>query len=258
MRAAGEGPSVVCLHSNASSSSQWRGLMDRMSPSHQVLAPDLYGAGKSPQWSSDRIMSLAQEIDFIEPVLQRAAEPFTLVGHSYGAAVALVAALQQPGRVGALALYEPTLFSIANRHELPASAIDGIEQTVERCGQYLDAGDATSAAREFIDYWMQPGSFDAMPDARKPAIVEACTHTRRWGHALTTEPTPLAAFGALDIPVLYMTGMHTTPAAKEVARLLTAVLPRVQVVEFERLGHMGPVTHPDVVNDTIADFLRCH
>jgi pimeloyl-ACP methyl ester carboxylesterase len=36
----------------------------------------------------------------------------TLVGHSYGAAVALIAALATPGRVRAMALYEPTLFAL--------------------------------------------------------------------------------------------------------------------------------------------------
>jgi pimeloyl-ACP methyl ester carboxylesterase len=33
------------------------------------------------------------------------------------------------------------------------------------------------------------------------------------------------------------------------------VLPRVDVVELEGLGHMGPVTHPDTVNDVIRRFL---
>ena len=40
------------------------------------------------------------------------------------------------------------------------------------------------------------------------------------------------------------------------ARLLTAALPRVEVVEFENLGHMGPVTHPGAVNEAIERFLE--
>jgi hypothetical protein len=40
-----------------------------------------------------------------------------------------------------------------------------------------------------------------------------------------------------------------------VARLLTGALPRVEVVCFEQLGHMGPVTHPEIVNVTICSFL---
>ena len=39
-------------------------------------------------------------------------------------------------------------------------------------------------------------------------------------------------------------------------RLLMPVLPRVEVLEFEELGHMGPVTHPERVNAAIARFLE--
>jgi pimeloyl-ACP methyl ester carboxylesterase len=70
-----------------------------------------------------------------------------------------------------------------------------------------------------------------------------------------TEPTPLSTFRSLDIPVLYMIGKRSTASAHGVARLLTRVLPRVEVVEFEKLGHMGPVTHSDPVNDAIRKFL---
>ena len=76
------------------------------------------------------------------------------------------------------------------------------------------------------------------------------------GLCLFTEPTPLAAFRSLDVPVLYMVGKRSTPSAHGVARLLTAALPRIEVVEFENLGHMGPITHPDAVNEVIGRFLE--
>lgn len=71
-----------------------------------------------------------------------------------------------------------------------------------------------------------------------------------------TESTPLQAFRSLDIPVLYMVGKRSTASAHGVARLLTGALPRVEVVEFEKLGHMGPVTHPEPVNEVIRQFLE--
>ncbi|HUG79637.1 MAG TPA: alpha/beta fold hydrolase, partial [Burkholderiales bacterium] len=118
-REAGAGPGVVCLHSNASSSSQWRGLMDLLAPKYHVLAADSYGAGKSPAWPTDRPVRLRDEAALLEPVFARAGEPFTLVGHSYGAAVALIAALARPHRVRALALYEPTLFALVDAESPP-------------------------------------------------------------------------------------------------------------------------------------------
>jgi pimeloyl-ACP methyl ester carboxylesterase len=255
VREAGTGPGVVCLHSNASASSQWRALMDRLAPRCRVLAPDSYGSGRSPEWPSDRVVRLDDEVALIEPVLARAGTPFTLVGHSYGAAIALIAALRNPGRVRALALYEPTLFALLDARSPPPNQADGIRNAVAAVGAALDAGDRDAAAREFIDYWMGAGSWQRTAQPRKAAIATSIVNLRRWAHALFTEPTPLAAFRALDVPVLYMTGARSTAAAHGVARLLCAALPRVERVEFADLGHMGPVTHPDTVNDAIERFL---
>ena len=46
-REAGAGPGVVCIHANASTGAQWRGLMDLIAPRFRVFAPDSYDAGKS-------------------------------------------------------------------------------------------------------------------------------------------------------------------------------------------------------------------
>ena len=111
VREAGQGLPVVCLHSNASSSSQWRALMERLSPSHRVVAIDSIGAGKSPPWPDATGPSLADEAAFIEPVLAATAAPFVLVGHSYGAAVALVVALARPERIRALGYPAPGTYA---------------------------------------------------------------------------------------------------------------------------------------------------
>jgi len=255
-REAGTGPSVVCLHSNASTSAQWRGLMDRLAPKFHVLAPDSYGSVKSPDWTSDRIIHLRDEVALIEPVLARAASPLALVGHSYGAAVALIAALANPGRVRAMALYEPTLFSLLDADTPPPNEAEGIRNAVAAASIALDAGNPDAAAESFIDYWMGRGAWKRTPEQRKPHIAASVVNVRRWGHALFTEPTSLEACRSLDIPVLFVVGKRSPASARGVARLLTAVLPRVEMLELEDLGHMGPMTHPDLVNDAIAQFLE--
>lgn len=254
-REAGAGAGVVCLHSNASSSSQWRALMERLAPACHVFAPDSYGAGKSPPWPGARPLVLADEVAFIEPVLARAGSPLALVGHSYGAAIALRAAVANPGRVRAMALYEPTLFALVDAQGAPPNDADGIRAAVEAAGRALDAGDPSAAAECFIDYWMGDGSWQRMPSARQAPIAAAIVNVRGWAHALLREPTPLAAFGALEMPVLYLVGKRSTPAAHAVARLLVATLPRVELLELDDLGHMGPITHAEVVNEAIARFL---
>lgn len=254
-REAGAGPGVVCLHSNASHSGQWRELMDRLAPDFHVLAPDGYDAGKSPVWPAGQTMRLDDEVALLEPVLERAGSPVTLVGHSYGAAVALIAALRHPGRVRALAVYEPTLFSLLE-HEAPSpNEADGIRHAVAAAGEALDRGDMDTAARHFIDYWMGPGSWAATPAARKPAMAESIRQVRRWGDALFNDTTPLAAFRALNVPVLYMVGQRSPASAQGVARLLCDTLPHVERLTFADLGHMGPITHTEPVNAAMVRFL---
>jgi pimeloyl-ACP methyl ester carboxylesterase len=255
VREAGAGPGVVCFHSNASTSGQWRGLIDVLSPRCHVFAPDSYGSGKSPEWPSDRVIALRDEVELIQPVLDRAGTPLALVGHSYGAAVALIAALQNPGRVRAMALFEPTLFALVDAESPPPNQADGIRHAVAAAAEALDAGDRDGAAAHFIDYWMGAGSWQRTPEPRKAPIATSVANVRRWAHALLTEPTPLAAFRGLDVPVLYMVGRRSTASARAVARLLTSALPRVEVMAFDALGHMGPITDPEPVNDAIARFL---
>lgn len=255
LREAGTGPGVVCLHANASTSGQWRALMDRLAPKFRVLAPDSYGSGKSPEWPSDRVITLHDEAAFIAPALDRAGSRVALVGHSFGGAVALVAALADPARIRALALYEPTLFAIVDAQFPRPNGTEGIRKAVEDASRRLDAGDKYGAAACFIDYWMGAGSWERMPEQQKPPITESVANVRRWAHALFTEPTPLEAFRSLDVPVLYMLGGRSTRSAHAVAELLVKVLPDVEVVEFEGVGHMGPLTHAAQVNQAIEGFL---
>jgi pimeloyl-ACP methyl ester carboxylesterase len=254
-REAGSGPAMVCLHSNASVSGQWRMLMTLVADRYRVLAPDLYGSGRSPDWPSDSTITLQDEVDLIEPVLQRAGDPLVLVGHSYGAAIALRLAVRYPARVRTLIVYEPTLFSLIEAEGPAPNDADGIRDAVAAAAAALLAGDRYEAARCFIEYWMGSGAWANTPDERKIAIADSVVNVRRWAHALFTEPTPISEFGQLRMPVLYLTGGRSTQSARGVARRLVKALPNVNLVDFADLGHMGPITDPDVVNQAIEDFL---
>ena len=255
VREAGHGPTVVCLHANASSSSQWRGLMDRLAPAFHVLAADSFGAGKGPPWPTDRPVALGDEVALLEPVFSRAGDRFSLVGHSYGAAVALIAAVQQPHRVRALALYEPTLFALLDAESRLPNEADGIRKAVTSAASELAAGNRGAAAEQFIDYWMGGGAWGRMPESRRAPIEASIVNVQGWATALFEEPTPLSAFKVLNMPVLLMVGKDSPASSRGVARRLAGVLSNLKLIELEGLGHMGPITHPEAVNTAIEAFL---
>jgi pimeloyl-ACP methyl ester carboxylesterase len=255
-RESGSGPGIVCLHSNAASAAQWGGLMVLLAPRYRVLAPELWGAGDSPAWHGGRLRRLDDEVDLIKPVLERAGPGAVLVGHSYGAAVALRAALRMPGRIRALALYEPTLFSLLDQESAAPNDADGIRLAAAAAAQAVERGDLDAAARGFIDYWTGAGSWNRVPAARRAPIARSMADVGHWAHALFTDDATAADFAALRIPVLYMSGSSSPASALGVARILVSALPRVTARTFRGLGHMGPLADPSAVNGAIDHFLH--
>ena len=117
--------------------------------------------GKSPQWPSDRVITLRDEVALVEPLLARAGSPLALVGHSYGAAVALIAALAIP----VACVRWPCTSRRCSRCSMPRSR-RRTRPTVSatpwlHAAIALDAGDPDAAAERFIDYWMGLGSLGA-------------------------------------------------------------------------------------------------
>ena len=106
---------VVLLHSSAASARQWDALAERLRPRFEVHAIDLHGHGRQAPWRGDRPLSVHDEAALALPAIERAGAVH-LVGHSYGAAVALHLAAARPSRVGSLALYEALPFRLLAEH----------------------------------------------------------------------------------------------------------------------------------------------
>lgn len=256
VREAGAGVGVVCIHSSASSSAQWRPLMDHLTGRFRVLAPDLYGSGRSPAWPDDRALSLDDEVGFLEPVFGTAGDRFHLIGHSYGGAIALKASLLHRERIESLVLIEPVLFALLVTEDPDQPAAREIAGVRDATIAALERSDPERSAADFVDYWMGPGAWAGTPDLRRRAIANAMTKVRAEWHAIFSEPTPLAAFARLDVETTLIVCSRSPASSRGVARLLARTLPRLTLVELPGVGHMAPVTHPDPVNSAIAAHLE--
>jgi pimeloyl-ACP methyl ester carboxylesterase len=252
----GAGPPVVCIHSSASYSGQWRVLMKRLEHRFQVVAPDLYGYGKSPAWRSDRPMYLDDSVALLDPILGTLDEPCHLVGHSLGGTIALKAALTYPARVRSLTVFEPVLFSILLAHDPESLAAREILSVRDDTVRLMDGGNLDASAERFVDYWVGDGTCAATPEDLRPRLAAGMRAVRSEWHAAFFKPTLLAAFAAIEAPTLYLTGSESRRSTIAVADLLTGVMPNLQIEETEGVGHMAPVTHPEKVNPMIEEFLQ--
>jgi pimeloyl-ACP methyl ester carboxylesterase len=255
-REMGSGASVVCIHSSASTSGQWRPLMERLADRFRVIAVDLYGSGKTTAWPEGQPMRLDDEVALLRSVFRAAGDHFHLIGHSYGGAIALKAALGHPNRVLSLVLYEPVLFSALLADAPESAAAREIVALRDDTMRLADQGNLNLSAQRFVDYWMGEGSWTATPETRQSVLAEAMRAVTSQWHALFSEPTPLSKFATVNVPTLLMTGTGSTTPALAVARLVTAALPHVFRETIEGVGHMAPVTHPGTVNPLIERFLE--
>jgi len=133
----GEGPAVVFLHGNPTSSYLWRNVMPVVAAAgYRCLAPDLIGMGESgPEPEGDyRFLRHAHWLDrWFDAVVPG---PAVLVAHDWGGALAQRRARLHPGQVRAIALME-TMVAPLTWADWPGSARDIFRAFRSEAGETL-------------------------------------------------------------------------------------------------------------------------
>lgn len=229
--------------------------MELLGERYRFIAPDLVRYARSPRWPGDRDLWLSDEVDSLAPVFNAAGQTFSLIGHSYGDAIALKAALRYRERLRCLIIYEPVLFSLLVRYAPDHPATTEITELRDETTRAVEQDDLATAAERFVDYWLGQGTWEMQPEARRTLLMEGMRKVAAEWHAAFNEPTPLAEFASLDTPTLYLTGALSPAPTREIVALLAPILPRGQLMTLDGMGHMGPIAHPERVNAAIEQYL---
>ena len=101
---------LALIHCMLGRASNWRPFLNALGGSPSPLLIELPGHGLAAKWDETR--------DFSDQAIEMAldempSDPVPLVGHSYGAALALRMAVERPDRVSSLVLVEPVFFAAA-------------------------------------------------------------------------------------------------------------------------------------------------
>ena len=103
---------ALFLHCSGSGPRQWQPITAALAGHVDCVAPTLIGYGEGESWRGGQPLTLDDEVDHLAEHLYANPDGVHLVGHSYGAAIALQAALRHPHQVRSLTLYEPVRFSM--------------------------------------------------------------------------------------------------------------------------------------------------
>jgi len=107
----GSGPPVILLHGALSTHRYWNDVAELLQDSRRLIMPDLLGFGASPK-PRRASYSPQQAIACLEYTMQhyKFKQPPVLAGHSYGANLALLWALQRPEYFSGVVLSAPLFF----------------------------------------------------------------------------------------------------------------------------------------------------
>lgn len=246
---AGEGPPVVLLHSSLASKSQWAGLVERLATRYRAIAIDLCGYGDAALPANRASFSMDDETRRVSALLAAlvpAHMRLHVVGHSYGAVVAMRFAQLHRARVASLSLYEPVAFPL-----LDAGARAEVEHLAVSVARHVEEGRLHDATREFVDFWSGDGGF-----AHLPLPVQS-----RMAQRIAKAPLDFRAangvaidVGAIDMPTLLLAGTRSPEVAQRIATALIRLLPQRRAAWVDA-GHMGPVTHARAVDPLIQAFI---
>jgi pimeloyl-ACP methyl ester carboxylesterase len=135
----GRGPAVVFLHSLAGNGAQWAAQLEHLRSTRRGIALDLRGHGRSepPGDGEFGIGAQVADVAALADVLEL--ERFALVGHSFGAGIALEYAAAHPERLTHLVLADP----IGDGTQTPESEVR----------PFLEALDSPAYTETIEGYW---------------------------------------------------------------------------------------------------------
>ncbi|NOD97114.1 alpha/beta fold hydrolase [Ruegeria sp. HKCCD6228] len=237
------GRKLLALHCTIAHSGAWSGLAKALDGSVCLVAPDMLSHGRSPDWDG--------QSDFFDAVTGLAAveltEPTDLVGHSFGAIVALRLAMEHPDRIRSLTLIEPVFFAVA-KQDAP-HLYDQHRQESQPIEAAFQAGDEALAARLFNRMW-STGIGPKWPDLpeRTRAGMMRGIHVVPASYPVLYDDRA----GLLDpdrckrvsMPTLLLSGSKTHPTIPAICDGLQRRLPTARHDVVQGAGHMLPISHP--------------
>jgi pimeloyl-ACP methyl ester carboxylesterase len=113
-----------------------------------------------------------------------------------------------------------------------------------------------AAAARFVDYWNGPWAWDAMAPRLKAEIVRYLPKAPLDFRALIDEPGAPPGLRDLRCPMLVLRGEHAPRPSRLIADRLAGLAPHALARTIPRAGHMGALTHSELVAGLIAEFVR--
>lgn len=179
-----------------------------------------------------------------------------IVGSSYGAFTALALAVHHLKNVRAVVAVEPAMMKYAEIFEDTREAAEIFwQKTATPAREAFERGDNETGVM-MLTGGIQNKDVSTIPSEKLLQRRQNMMAGRRV--TLSTDEFPLLepeALGAIDIPVLLMTGKNTAPVFKAIMSGVVRTMPQARFEVIEGSGHSVPQDQPKVFNQLSLKFL---
>ena len=182
----------------------------------------------------DRVTEVAQS--FIDG-------PVHLIGHSFGATVALRLMSQMPERIKSVVLFEPVFVEAAFQRtpKLRASYEAEAQDFVEA----IKSNDKERATIEFLKMWGDGTPWEAIPPNLRQSMIDKIDVVDAGTPALHQDTHGLLGPRVWritrDLPCLF--GARSIPIMQDIHTALVELMPQASDHAIDGAGHMVPMTH---------------
>ena len=265
-RQAGEGRPLICVPGGPMQASAYLGDLAGLSAHRSLVLLDLRGTGESAIPADPTSYRCDRQIDDVEALrVHLGRDRIDLLGHSAGAALALLYAARHPDRVGRLALLNPSPRAVG----LDISDSDRRQVAELRRGEawFPDAfaaleqiwsGDAMAADWTAIAPFTY-GRWDAVAQAH---LAQEASQTNAEAAAVYYSAGALdpqatrTALVRLGAPVLLVAGEYDVALPPNCAAEYAGLFGQAELAVQPGGGHYPWLDDPEWLVQTLAEFLR--
>ena len=276
-RAIGQGRPVIVLHGGPDFDHGYLlPELDRLSDAFRLLYYDQRGRGRSAENVRPDDVTLASDLDDIDRVRSYyELDAIVLLGHSWGAVLALEYALRNPTRVSHLILMNPAPVSASDLAAVRKAYLERLgaamdrQRTIVASAAYQSGEPEAVAARYRIHFQpslKRPGDYERMMARMKAGFVsqgkDGIIKARAVEDRLMRDTWNVPGYdllpklGRLAIPTLVIAGDHDymVGAAERIAR----AIPSAESVTVKNCGHFVFLECAGEVRIALDNFVGRH
>ncbi len=273
-RERGAGEPVVFVHGSVSDIRTWELPLSAVGEAHRAIAYSRRYARPNvdiPPDVDDQMLQHVADLASLLEVLD--AVPAHLVGHSWGAFICLLTAIDHPELVRTLVLEEPPVISLylstppraaellallARRPTAAVALLTFGARTIAPARKAFERGDDEEALRRFAKGVLGRDSYRRVPEERKQQMRENLNAFR--AQMLGAGFPRLDEYQVREVtaPTLLITGERTPGFQRHLSDSLYRLLPRAERTEIAAASHRLHEENPTAVNEAILTFIRNH